>query len=212
MIPPTIHQVWLGGPMPEHLQAYRQSVIDMHPGWEHRLWGDDDFGWLRNQDLFDRASEIAPGHEGQLRSDIARYEILAQHGGVYVDCDMEALAPLDGLLSHRAFAGWELDGVWVNNAVLGVEPGHPLIAELVRRIPASVQRAEGRGWRPNRITGPHLITPVVRAHRHTVEILPAATFYPYAYDQLERGGEAFPDSLMVHHWDNARKRRGVPRG
>lgn len=196
--------------MPAHLQGYRQSVIDMHPGWDHRLWSDDDFGWLRNQELFDQASEITPGHEGQLRSDIARYEILAQHGGVYVDCDMEAVAPLDGLLSHQAFAGWELQGRWVNNAVLGATPCHPFVEAVVRAIPAAVQAAEGKNWRPNRITGPHLVTRIAKAH--DVTILDEAVFYPYSWSALHDHERVYPNTLLRHHWDNARKRQGVPGG
>lgn len=193
--------------MPDHLAAYRATVIDAHPEWEHRLWTDEDFGWLQNQALFDAASEISAGHEGQLRSDIARYEILHRYGGVYVDCDMEALRPLDPLLEHRAFAAWELDGVWVNNAVLGAEPGHPMLAQLIRRIPAQCRRHKGK--RPNRITGPHLVTPVARAHRHTVELLPSLAFYPYGWDELDRADEDYPNSLMIHHWWNQRKLRQV---
>ena len=208
MIPPTIHQIWLGGPIPDHLEVYRQTVIDVHPGWSYRLWGDDDFGWLRYQDLFDHAHDIAPGSEGQLKSDIARYEILHQYGGVYVDMDMEAHRPLDGLLRHRAFAAWELDNVWVNNAVFGSIPGHALLSEILRKLPGSVARNAGN--RPNRMTGPHLITPLVR--RHDIEILPSATFYPYNWDELDRGNEEHPHAMMTHHWDNARKRKNKPRG
>lgn len=210
MIPKVIHQIWVGGDMPDHLADYRATVVEQHPGWEHRLWGDDDFGWLINQDLFDAASEICPGHEGQLRSDIARYEILARHGGVYIDCDIEALAPLDDLLVHGAFAGWEQQGRWVNNAVLGAEAGHLFVDSVVRSIPASVEATRGLGWRPNRITGPHLVTPIAR--RLDVHLVDQHVFYPYSWNELDRGAEEFPGSLLVHHWENQRKLKEVPRG
>ena len=203
LIPRIFHHIWVGPAMPERLGPYVDSWQTVHPEWEHRLWtGFDD---LENQDLYDRAEEITP-HVGQLRSDLARYELLHRHGGVYVDCDMEALRPLDGLLDLRCFAGWERQDRWVNNAVLGCEPGHPLMRELIDAAPESIRR--NAGARPNRMTGPHLLTPLAR-DRADVTVLPEATFYPYCWDELDRQGEEFPDSLAVHHWDNTRKRKGL---
>src|SRR4051812_26373419 len=40
-LPRTIHHVWMGDdPIPPFVAACRQSVIDLHPGWEFRLWTD----------------------------------------------------------------------------------------------------------------------------------------------------------------------------
>ena len=221
MIPKIIHQVWLGGPMPDELVEMRQSLIDAHPGWEFRLWGDDDFGWLRNQDLFDQAETIAPGSEGQFRSDVARYEILARYGGVYVDCDIEAVPgrSLDELLDLaarlradagpiEAFAGYECDR-WVNNAVIGSVAGGLFVEACVQALPARVELAKGKGWRPNRISGPHLVTPIAR--RLGVTLFAAEVFYPYRFDELHRGGDAVPaGTVLRHHWWNQRTRQEVP--
>lgn len=210
MIPRTIHQVWVGGPMPDQLAAMRQTLIEAHPGWEVQLWGDDDLGWLLNRDLFDQAEEIAPGSEGQFRSDLARYEILAVHGGVYVDCDIEAVPgrSLDELVHLDAFAGRECDR-WVNNAVIGCEPGHLFVEACVQELPARVELSRGKGWRPNRISGPHLITPIAR--RLDVTLLDPHVFYPYRWDELERGSDDVPDGAVLrHHWWNQRTRREVP--
>ena len=38
-IPQVFHQIWVGpDPFPDELAAYRQTWIDHHPHWEHRLW------------------------------------------------------------------------------------------------------------------------------------------------------------------------------
>lgn len=200
MIPHIIHHIWLGDPMQMHLERYLATWNRHHPAWEHRLWvGFDD---LRNQNLYDRAEEITPS-VGQFRSDIARYEILHRYGGVYVDCDFECRRPLDELIEGLdLFAAWETDGVWVNNAIIGATPDDPLIDELIRKLPANVSRK--RGKRPNVMTGPQFLTPHwVQADAPT---FPAALFYPYRWDELDRAGEAFPEAYAVHHWDNARKR------
>jgi mannosyltransferase OCH1-like enzyme len=200
LIPHVVHHIWLGDPMPVHLERYIETWEEHHPDWDHRLW--THFEGLRNQNLYDRAGEITP-HVGQFRADIARYEILYEHGGVYVDCDFECLRPLDNLISGiGCFAAWELEDRWVNNAILGATPGHPLFDDLIRALPASVSRNAGR--RPNRMTGPQFLTPIWRRWHATT--FPSAWFYPYPWSELDRQGEQFPDAYAVHHWENARKR------
>jgi mannosyltransferase OCH1-like enzyme len=201
-IPRIVHHIWVGPAMPERLVPYVESWERLHPTWEHRMW--TEFDWLENQEIFDRAEVITP-HVGQLRSDLARYEILYRHGGVYVDCDLEALRPIDELCGVDGFAGWEVDGVWVNNAIVGVVPGHPLMRALIDEAPASIRRH--RRERPNKMTGPGLVTPL--AKRYGITLHPSATFYPYSHGELDRIGGDYGDAFTAHHWDNMRKRKGL---
>lgn len=197
MIPRTFHSIWVGDPMPEHLAVYVATWTQIHPGWQHKIWGDGDLDWLQNQELYDFAEAITK-HHGQFRADVARYEILHRYGGVYVDCDFEALAPIDELLlGVDCFAAWETDGVWINNAILGTVPGHPMFAELIEGLPANVKAH--RGKRPNILSGPQYLTPI--AKRHDIDVFPASEFYPYRWDELHRAGESFPTAYAVHHWN-----------
>jgi mannosyltransferase OCH1-like enzyme len=190
--------------MPAHLAAYGETWAQHHPGWEHRLWTEANMPRLRNQRLYDAAERIAPRNVGQLRADVARYEILLEHGGVYVDCDMECLRPLDPLLTPgmSCFAGWETPGRWVNNAVLGASPAHPFLGELVERLARNV--VAHCDARPNVMSGPQYLTPIYRRHADTVTVFPKEHFYPYLWSELERIDETFPDSYAVHHWHNRR--------
>lgn len=209
MIPRVLHQIWVGGPIPARLQMLIDTWRPLHPDWEYRLWTEDDLaGWLTNRDLFDNAARYTAS-TGQFRADVARYEILHAHGGVYVDVDFEARRPLDPLCTVPAWAAWEVDGRWVNNAILGAVPGHPFFADLIDGLPHSVARNPGR--RPNVMTGPQYVTPFARRwqQRGSLVIHPARMFYPYLHDELERAGDDFPDAWAVHHWDNARRRAGV---
>ena len=204
MIPRIIHHIWVGPPLPHRLGPYIDSWRTLHPDWEHRFHtGFDD---LQNQAMYDNAEAITP-HVGQLRSDLARYELLYRDGGVYVDCDMEALRPLDDLLDAPCFMGWEQQGQWVNNAIIGAEPGHPLMRSLIEQAPGNIRRH--RGERPNRMTGPHLLTPLARG-RDDVAIHDEAVFYPLHWSQVGQDEDVELDgSYAVHWWDNTRKRRGL---
>lgn len=210
MIPTTVHRLWTGPPMPDHLAGYVASWTEHHPSWTSRLWTDaDDWSWLANYDLWQRAPELFPRNVGQFRADVARLELLHRDGGVWADTDMECLRPLDPLLAEAGdlFLAWEQEPLWVNNAVMGAVPGHPLLAELIDALPASVA-ARRPGDRPNRVSGPQFITPHVRAQpAGTVRVYPARMFYPYLWSELDRQGEHFPDAYTVHHWHNRRTNR-----
>lgn len=204
MIPKIIHRMWVGPPMPAELAAYGATWEHHHPGWEHRFWTDDNLPPLRNHDLYDQAAAVAPDHVGQLRADIARYELLHTFGGVWVDCDFECRRPLDPLLDGvGCFAAWEVPDVWINNAILGATPGHPFLAALIRGLPANVRRH--RGARPNRLSGPQYLTRVWRHDPTGVVVFPKDWFYPYLYTELERQHDEFPEAFAVHHWNNRRR-------
>src|SRR5437899_2820905 len=67
-IPRIFHHIWVSGDeMPEPVLAARQTWIERHPGWEFRIWRNDDLDWLRNRALFERAETYAQ------KADVARY-------------------------------------------------------------------------------------------------------------------------------------------
>jgi inositol phosphorylceramide mannosyltransferase catalytic subunit len=197
MIPHVIHRVWLGGAMPKEHTELGKTWERMHPGWDIVTWTDDSLPPLRNQHIFDSSESLAQ------RADIARYEILMAHGGVYVDTDFEAVAPIEALIADlRAFVATE-DGTWLGNAILGATAGHELIATLVAGIPYSFAALpEGP---INEVTGPKYVTAVFHALRaqgacKDVGIFPSDLFYPYHFSELHRRGEDFPFAFAVHHW------------
>jgi len=200
-IPRVFHQIWLGSKeMPNEFRRFGASWIEKHPGWEFRLWTDSNLPPLRNQLLFDAAPSLAA------KADILRYEVLLEHGGVYIDTDFECLRSVEGLLEGvDCFVGQQHDidadfgrFCYVNNALIGAIPGHPLIAELVSSLEAHVA-----ALRPDvpasYMTGPHFLTSVLQAYPD-VRIFPAKFFYPYTATERWRRFEKFPEAYAVHHW------------
>lgn len=211
MIPRILHHIWVGPPMPAHLARYVRDAGRMHPDWEHRLWGDADLGWLALRDLYDRAEELSPRNVGQFRSNIARLEILLRHGGVYADCDMEMVRPLDPLLDdpNGAFSAWHTGPagrLYLTNALIGAEPGHAAMASLVGGIPASIER--NRGLRSIHTTGVRYMTERLAADglMDRLTVHPEEMFYPYhvltATENAEAPASRWPDAWAVHRWNN----------
>lgn len=148
MIPRIIHRVWPGpDPVPYRFRAHAETFAANHPGWEHRLWTPTEIDQLDmvNRDLHDRAEQLAPHDWLRFRADIARLEIVAQFGGVYVDTDAESLKPLDPLLDDGCFfptSPNNPDGI--TQAVFGAEPGHPFLVHLLDVMAANAHANRGR--------------------------------------------------------------------
>lgn len=187
------------------------------PGWEVRQWGDDDISELfplANQNIFDRAEEIAPDHVGQLRSDVLRYELLYRFGGVYVDTDLECLRPLDTLLGGiDCFAAWEAQHRWIGNTILGCSPGHEAMKAVIEGLPRNVRRRAGS--RPNKLSGPQYLSRVFRP-RKDVTVFDEKLFYPFGWAEAGEyvpgtfdPAERWPNALACHWWRNQRVERGL---
>lgn len=213
-VPRVLHRVWLGpDPIPDEAERFWEAWRTLLPGWQHVTWTEASVGlWpLENQELYQGAERLTSGNVWQLRSDLVRYEILWRHAGVYVDCDMEPLRSIEPLLPGvSCFAGWEEQGKWVNNAILGATRHHPFIRRLIAGARASVTANAKK--RPNHSTGPRFVTQIYRQHPDELHVFDRDIFYPYAHDELWRAGEVFPNAYTVHHWNNQRNLKGVPLG
>jgi FkbM family methyltransferase len=182
--------------MPPELEAYGETFRRHHPEWKFVLWNESNLPKLRNQALFDRASSYAQ------KSDIARYEILYEHGGVYIDTDFECLKPLDSLLEGvTCFTATE-DNTWFNIAILGAIPKHPFFDAVIRHIPLAI--AASPGGAANVQTGPVMFTRLVLERRQAgiddVVVFPRELFYPYYVTEPHKRNGPFPSAYAVHHW------------
>jgi hypothetical protein len=117
LIPRLLHRVWVGPePVPDELD---ESWRRCHPDWEHRVWTDAD---LRSLSLPEEALDPSG------LSHVVRYQVLALHGGVYVNADLEATRTFDPLLRGvQAFAAYTRPGL-VGTGILGAVPGHPALS------------------------------------------------------------------------------------
>lgn len=86
-IPPLIHQIWDDAVVENTCQISAQSWERFcgEYGCQYKLWRRKDLEQLTpfvNRKYYDVTDSP------QMRADIARYEILYKHGGLYLDCDM----------------------------------------------------------------------------------------------------------------------------
>jgi len=177
--------------MPEEYVAFGETWRRHHPGWEFRTWTDSELPQLTHPGAFERARNFGEA------SDVLRYDLLHQFGGVYVDTDVECLQSLEPLIEGAsAFAAFARPNV-IGSAVVGAVPRHPAISEALEAVCAGA----GSGQQVQ-ATGPVALTRVLK-DADDVELFGPETFYPLDYWQIPfsdledaQRGEAY----AIHHW------------
>jgi mannosyltransferase OCH1-like enzyme len=200
-IPRKLHQIWLGGELPDKFKKYVDTWRQLHPAWEYKMWTDADIDniTIERRDVFNVATNL-----GQ-KSDILRYEILRQQGGIYVDTDFECLKPLDDLLYLDFFTGITTDAdAQLYIGILGSVPDHPVMNTCARSLKPYAGN-DGNGVMD--ATGPFYFTRCffssVGKDTEGVVAFPMAFFYPFP-NHLRFTEDArkyiLPASYAVHHW------------
>jgi len=174
----------------------------MHLRWGYRLWRDQDVEemGLVNVKLYRRFCNIGR-YDGA--SDVVRAEILARHGGIYVDADSECLRPLDDapFLRSRFFVVEErTDQVpfLVNGAFMGAQAKHEVLLRYIAAL------SEVRKLLPSWVTvGPKLLTKVLAEGGPGIQVLPPWTFFTQTLNgEAVSGGEPYGR----HFWSSTQDR------
>lgn len=191
-VPRVFHQIWLGGRMPAQFLTAATTWRDHHPGWQLKLWTE---ATLRTRYPELIAACLHPRHAANLY----RYELLLEHGGIYIDTDFVCRRSIEPLIEqHDLFAAYQLDDPdhpnAVNNAFFGCTPGHPALQALVERVPLVFRPADELNC------GPAFFTSVMR--EFGAHLFPRRLFYPFASDELERADQTFSDAYAVHYWSS----------
>jgi len=151
-IPPVVHFIWLGPRAfpPESVENVR-TWMARNPGWKVKFWTDRDREapcegmetvLIRQEHFLKLGKCFEQSQNWGEKSDLLRYEILYQEGGVYADHDANCLQPFDGMhrgydffccleTPHEPFVG---RNVTCGNGVIGSRPGHPTIGRVIDLI------------------------------------------------------------------------------
>ena len=208
MIPRMVHRIWVGSVEPDWMQACGQTWEQ--PGWHVATYNQPPFT-LHNQEWYDQAADYAPHHTGQLQADLMRLELLWYFGGVYVDTDYQLLTTIDDLCDAGPWLAWEVQDVWLNQAIVAAPPHDPWIELLIDEAPKSIRKRQGH--KPNVMTGPQFVTRMWPQAHDGWSAYPEAWFYPLSWRDAANGvteiGDA-PDARALHFFANKRREKGQP--
>lgn len=127
MIPKTLHYCWFGGgAKPDLVVHCLRSWTEACPDYTVVEWNETNFD-MRSSPPAARAHKAG---KFAFVADVVRARVLHEHGGIYVDADVEIHRPLDRFLKHDAFTGFERKGL-AFTALWGSVAGHSLSKKIL---------------------------------------------------------------------------------
>lgn len=110
MIPKVIHYCWFGGnPLPESAIKCIESWKKHCPDYEIVQWNETNYDITKNRYMH----EAYECKKWGFVPDYARLDIIYEHGGIYLDTDVEIIKSFDDLLGHSVFCGVEQESRFV---------------------------------------------------------------------------------------------------
>ena len=177
MIPKIIHIIWIGDQSKKPTQCI-DTWMKKNPDYEVKVWGNNQVQ-ATNWKNYRQLHEMLGKYDYAGASDVMRYEILYEHGGIYVDADSYCIKPLeDWLLNCEAFTCWEQELVRNNlvaNGFLGGIPGAKVWKMCMDEVATKDCTEQKLAWM---ITGPMLLTDVFFKQQANLTVYPSHFFMP----------------------------------
>lgn len=125
-IPKVIHYCWFGGnPLPKSAEKCIRSWKKYCPDYEIVEWNETNF----DISAIPYCKAMAEKKKWAFLSDYARLKIVYEHGGVYLDTDVELIRPWENLTAKGSFMGFECSDLVATGLGFAAEKGHPFLKE-----------------------------------------------------------------------------------
>lgn len=106
-IPKKIHYCWVGGaPKPQSVLYCIDSWKKFCPDYEIIEWNESNYDFTKNEYM----RQAYEAKKWGFVPDYARLDIIYEHGGIYLDTDVEMVCSFDELLDQEGFMGFENTG------------------------------------------------------------------------------------------------------
>lgn len=116
-----------GNPLPESAKKCIRSWKKYCPDYEIIEWNETNYDFTKNAYM----KEAYEAKKWGFVPDYARLDIVYEHGGIYLDVDVEIVKSLDELLKHEGFAGFEKDEYVALGLGFGAEAKNKIIKHLM---------------------------------------------------------------------------------
>jgi hypothetical protein len=144
-IPKIVHFIWIGPrAFPRESVENVRTWMAKNPDWTFYFWTDrkrpvpvpgmqtrmiQNLNFLKLKECFAKSDNFGE------KSDVLRYEILFQEGGVYVDHDVKCFKAFDELnRTYDFYCGIDMpytsslpSCIFTTNNLIGIKPGHPIL-------------------------------------------------------------------------------------
>ena len=204
LIPKKIHYMWLGKkPIPENLLRCIDSWRKYCPDYEIIRWDESNYDVHKN--IF--MAQAYDNRKFGFVPDYARIELLYEHGGIYLDTDVELIRNIDELLYQEAFCGVEKWQVLNFGGCSGAVKGHYSLKPFLDRW--SERRLIRSDGTLDGISSGLIDTSVAIEHGYEIngrtQIVNGMTIYTYdyfhPYDYMTGKINMTDDTFSVHHFN-----------
>ena len=203
MIPKVIHYCWFGhNKKPKLIKKCIASWKKYLPDWEIREWNEESYDVNKN-------AYIKAAYEEKKWAfvvDYARFDILNQFGGIFLDTDVELLRSIpEDILVNEAFTGFENPGRVNPGLVFGSMQGQKVIQEIMSVYERKIfgNMVEGRPENIVDIVSEVLIKGGLKINGE-FQIVENVAIYPRDYfccfNFETQGFETTENTVSVHHY------------
>jgi mannosyltransferase OCH1-like enzyme len=157
-----IHQTWKTEQVNGRWVNFVKSVKRYHPGWEYRLWTDEDLDQYVKTNVPEFYPIFSAYPRPIMRADAIRYIMMRDFGGMYCDLDYEFIRPYD-YSGEDMILGIECseenghDLFQVANFFFASVPGHPFWQDIIDYL---IANPPGPNANVVDATGPGMISKV----------------------------------------------------
>ena len=199
-IPKVIHYCWFGpDPLPDSARKYIRSWRRYCPDYRIVEWNERNF----NTDCNAYCREMVRRKKWAFLTDYIRLWVIYEHGGIYLDTDVQLLRSLEPLRERGPYMGFENTGRVATGLGFAAEAGNPLILE-------NLQYYEQMEDFDNVPSCPFITTEVLRRHglsdrTDCIQCIEGLYIYPEEYlcPKNERTGliTVTEHTYSIHQFD-----------
>lgn len=129
-IPKIIHYCWFGNKeLPSRLKANVDGWKRLLPDWEIIRWDESNYDINKNEYL--RQAQNLLENSWMKAANYARYDVVYNYGGIYLDTDVELLRSIDSWRYNEAFFVFEEWSMINGGNGFGAIKGHPIIKDMM---------------------------------------------------------------------------------
>lgn len=203
MIPKVIHYCWFGGkPLPPEVEKCMRSWRKHCPDYEIRRWDESNFDVTAHP--FMKAAYEAKAWA--FVSDYARLKVVFDHGGIYLDTDVELRGSLDSLLDNTCYAGMQQVDRVVNTGLgFGAQAGSAVVAAWLHQYDIHSFDNEKRDTLACPYLNTRALEPLGYQVTDQIQFLPGITVYPPRYFDPISPGDAknllCSETVSIHRYN-----------
>lgn len=197
------HEIWLGSEVPgvKRMIFDRNKKILENEGWTMKLWTEGDISsryFPMTNAVLERGRayhQLSSSNVYSMLVDLMKYEVLYQHGGLYLDTNVELFRGVDALFQKTAKGGKEVfmvkdpgDSRFYSAGILGaVAPGARVFHSLLNNTEWLDNIDFGKRCIANAVTGPVWLSHQIREEKleDTIETFEREVAYPLGCGENE---------------------------